>query len=54
MASLGIKWLKLVQPVLLLMKKMITVEVRNLSFVLEIWYSEFDNNILTNCFLWSG
>ena len=38
----GIKRLKYVQSVLLLIKKIITVVVRNLSFALEIPYSELD------------
>ena len=38
---------------LLLMKKIITMVVKHLSFVLEIPHSEFDNNFLINCFLWS-
>ena len=36
------------------MKKTITIVVRKFSFGLEITYAEFDNNILINCFLWSG
>ena len=35
------------------MKKIITVVVRNLSFVLEIRYPESDNNFLVSCFLCS-
>ena len=50
--SLGIEGLKWVQSVLLLMKKIITVVVKDLSFVLEIPFSEFHDSFSISCFLW--